>query len=249
MAKPAIFYDNRLADAAITASTTASGYAADNLSDWRPYTWWQPTALPATLTVDSGAAAAADYALVYGHDLFTNGCTVEVRGSTDNFAASDVLVASSTPADDEPFVVTFASASYRYWRLKITGSTVPSLAIAAIGAQLELAQYLPQGFDPVGREVQGQRNRNENGQPLGRVVDFEQWKQSITLQRVTWSWLRATFLPAWREHLRSSPFVFGWDIGTYAADIKLVTAGPQISSPHYSGSTCDLKFEISGVVT
>lgn len=252
MAYPTIFHDNRLADATVVASTTASGaeYAAANLVDWRPYTWWKPTALPATLTTDCATAKAADYALVYGHTLFTAGCTVEVRGSTDNFGASNVLVASLTPTSDSPFLITFGSVSYRYWRLRITGAaTMPALAIVAIGARMELPTWLPQPFDPLGRKIDGQSNKNENGQPLGRSIDFEGWKQSIRLERVTWAWVRTTWLPAWRAHLRSTPFVFAWETSLYPEDVKLVTAGEDFKTPHYSGSTCDLQFDMTGVVT
>lgn len=250
MAKPRILYDNRFGDATVAASTTASGFAAANVADWRPYTWWKPTALPATLTVDCASAKAADYALVYGHTLFTAGCTLEVRGSTDNFSASNVLVASVTPTSDAPLALWFNSVSYRYWRIRITGAaTMPALAIASIGARLELPTWLPQPFDPLTRKIDGQSNRSENGQPLGRAIDFELWKQPIKLERVTWAWLRTTWLPAWRAHLRSSPFVFAWEADLYPDDLKLVTAGEQFTSPHYAGSTADLQVELQGVVT
>ncbi|MFN7725146.1 MAG: hypothetical protein ACK5QH_08765 [Rubrivivax sp.] len=250
MAKPHIFYDNRLGDAAVVASSTASGFAASNVADWRPYTWWRPTALPATLTVDCGSARAADYALVHGHTLFSAGCTLEVRGSTDNFGASNVLVASLTPTSDEPQLLLFNSASFRYWRLRITGAaTMPALAIAAIGARLELPEWLGQPFDPLGRQIMGQSNRNERGQPLGRVVQFESWKEQIKLERVTWAWVRNVWLPAWRAHLRSSPFVLGWEVDLYPTDLKLVVAGDKFDTPHYSGSTCDLTFDVEAVVT
>lgn len=249
MSNPALYYDNRLGDAAVAASSTATGFAAANVADWRPYTWWKPTALPATLTVDCGSAKAADYALVYGHTLFSAGCTVEVRGSTDNFASSNVLVATLTPTSDEPFLITFASVSYRYWRLRITGAaTMPALAIAAIGAALTLPTGLPEGFDPVGRKVEGQSNRNEAGQPLGRVVHFESWTESLKLQKLAWSWIRGTWLPAWRAHLRASPFVFAWDPGNYPAELRLVTAGEQFTTPHMAGSRADLTVELKGVV-
>lgn len=249
MAKPTIFYDNRLGDAAITASSTAAGYAAANVADWRPYTWWSPASLPATLTVDCGAAADADYALVHGHTLGSNGCTLQVRASTDNFAASDVLVDSITPTDDEPFVLLFNSASYRYWRLAISSGTAPALAIAAIGERLTLPTWLPPPFDPIGRKIDGQTNRNENGQPLGRVIDFEMWRQHIRLQRVSQAWLLDTWLPAWRAHLRSTPFVFAWETDNYPEDLKLVTAAEQFTAPHHAGATADLDIELIGVVT
>src|SRR3954464_7747325 len=104
MASPKFLYDNRFNDAVPVASTTAAGdFNVLNLLDFRPYTWWKPTALPATVTIDSGSAKAADFAMIYGHDLFTQGATLEIRKSTDNFAANDVLVATKTPTSNDPF--------------------------------------------------------------------------------------------------------------------------------------------------
>jgi len=248
MGKPVILYDNRLADATPVASTTATGdFAAINLADFRPYTWWKPTALPATVTVDCGSAKAADLLTVFGHDLFTQGATLQVRGSTDNFAASDVLVGTITPTDNNPFLISFGSVSYRYWRLRITGTTMPSIACAILGARITLPTFLPQGFDPVGRKAEGQRNRSESGQPLGRVVTHETWKGKIRMQKVTWSWVRATWLPAWQAHLRSSPFAFAWDPDNYPAEIRLVTADEDFSTPHQAGSWADLDVDIMGI--
>ena len=248
MAKPAFYYDNRFADATPAASTTAAGFAVANLTDWRRYTWWKPTAIPATVTVDCASPKAADYALIVGHNLAATGCTVQVRGSTDNFATSDVLVATNTPTTDRPLLVTFGSVSYRYWRLRFITGTAPSIAIAAIGAAFELPTWLEQGFDPIGRSVEGIRNANANGQPLGRVVDFEQWQQRLTLRAVSWSWLRNTFEPAWRAHLRASPFGFCWEPGSYASEVRLVAAGDDFGTPHQAGSLADLTLDLQGVV-
>ena len=86
MQNPKIFHDNRLADGTPVASSTASGYNVLNLRDFRPYTWWKPDAMPATVTVDSGKPMQADSVFLCGHDLGTQGTVVEVRGSDDNFA-------------------------------------------------------------------------------------------------------------------------------------------------------------------
>lgn len=249
MANPLILFDNRLADAAPVASSTAAGYAVSNLTDWRPYTWWRPAALPANVTVDCGSAKAADYALVYGHNLATHGCALELRASTDNFATSDVLVATVTPTGNGPILLRWASVAYRYWRIRITGAgDEPALAIAAIGAALQAPIGLPQGFDPLGREVEGQANTNQDGQPLGRVVTYQRWKQQVTLQRVQRTWVRDAFLPAWDAHLRSAPFGWAWDADADPTNIRLVTAGPRLGVPHYSGGRCDLQMELSGVM-
>lgn len=251
MGYPKILHDNRLDDATPSASGTASGdYNVLYLRDWRPYTYWKPDALPATVTVNCGSAKAADYALLWGHQLYTGGCTVEIRGSTDNFSASDVLVATSTPTSDDPLFIAFASASYQYWRIKITGSTAPAIAIAAIGAAIELPAYLAQGFDPIGRALRGQQNTSIEGHPLGTVYDYEKWEETIKIENVSWSWVRDTFLPAWEAHLRAEPFGFVWEPTSYSDEVRLVSVkGGQFKTPHRAGSYADLDLPIYGVVT
>lgn len=247
---PRFFHDNRLSDAVPVASSTASGnFAAANLADWRPYTFWKAGVLPATVTVDSGVAKSVDYALLYGHDMKSVGASLEVRGSSDNFAASDVLVASGTPASDDSYLITFSSQSFRYWRLRFTGATPPSIAIAAAGVMLTAPEGIAQPFDPLGRKINGRSNRNENGHPLGRVISFEEWETTLTLDKVTWSWIRATFLPTWRSHLRATPFAFAWDTDAAPTEIVLVTAGMEFDTPHYKGSRADLRLKLSGVIT
>ncbi len=243
---PKILYDSRLADATPAASTTAAGTSALNLRDWRPYTWWKPTALPATVTVDCGAAKAADYAAVYNHDLATQGATLEVRGSTDNFSASNVLLASVTPTADTPILLTWASVAYRYWRFRITGSTMPSMAIAAIGAALDLPRRPKQGFDPVGRAAKGDTSLSEGGHPLGRAVSYEAWSESVTV-RTNWTWLRSTWLPAWKAALRGRPFLFAWDPTDHPDEIRLVMAGDSFRAPTLAGETVDLQFDVQGL--
>lgn len=76
-----ILFDNRLNDATPTASTTAAGFNVLNLRDWRPFTFWKPTALPATVTVDCGQARTVDMVAVVGHNINTSNCYVDVRGS------------------------------------------------------------------------------------------------------------------------------------------------------------------------
>ena len=247
---PKILHDNRLDDATPAASSTAAGdYNVLNLRDFRSYTWWKPSSLPATVTVDCGSAKSVDYWAVYGHDLFTGGCTIELRGSTDNFSASDVLVDTLTPANNNPFARLVNSVSYRYWRLRITGTTAPALAIAALGQVLDIPAYLASGFDPIGRVIKGQYNRSELGHPLGRTVKFEEWAESLRFELVTWAWVRATWLPAWRLHVGRDPFLFVWDPVSHLDEARLVAVKDQFKTPHRPGGYCDLSFDVAGVVS
>lgn len=250
--QPAILHDNRLDDGTPAASTTAAGFSVLNLRDWRPYTWWKPTILPASVTVDCGSAKSADYCLVWGHDLFTQGCTVEVRGSTDNFAASNVLIAGLTPTSNKPFLIQFASASYRYWRLTFTGGAImPSIAIAVIGTKLMVPAWFEDGFDPRGRTAKGQFNRSVEGHPLGRITEYEEWSETLKFPLVNgssgWTWLRNNFEPAWTAHLRDEPWVLVWDPDGHPTELMLVVAKDKFSSPHKSGGLMDLDIPVTGV--
>lgn len=246
---PKILYDNRLADAAPVVSSTAAGnFSVLNLADFRPYKSWKPTAMPATVTVDSGAVKSADSLVVWGHDLGSLAGTVEVRRSNDNFAANDVLVATHAPSTNKPFLRQFVFASDRYWRLRLTGAAAPTLAIAALGVGLEFPRRLTRGFDPLGRRLHGQTNRSETGLPLGKVIDFEEWSERISLRNLDWAWIRANWLPAWNAHLRASPFVIAWDPVDHADELRLVAVQDRFSAPHQAGQFANLDFEVSGLI-
>ena len=246
-AKPAILHDNRFADGAPVASDTAAGnFDVANLTDWLSFTWWKPASMPATATVDAGAAKSVNYWAVWGHDLGSQGATIELRKSNDNFAVNDVLVDSYTPPDDEPFARYVTTADEQSWRIRVTGASAPSLAIVAAGSLFEFPEYLEQDFDPVGREPHGRFNRSVKGQALGRETDFEAWSQQLYFRRVTRSWVRNSFLPAWQAHLRGSPFIFAWDRTTYPDEIRLASVDGGFETPHKSGTKADLSFEIGG---
>lgn len=240
---PKILYDNRFIDAVPVASSTAAGnYNVLNLRDWRPYTWWKPSAIPANVTVDSGSSKARDFFFVAGE-----AGTYEARGSTDNFAASNVLLATIVLAAAGMALVTFASQSHRYTRLRIPSGAAPAASIAAIGSALDFTRRLMQGFDPTMRQTEGQVNRSMKGHPLGSSIDFESWESQLQFRKVTWAWLRATFLPAWKAHLRGQPFAFAWDPVDHAAELYLVQSDGRMATPTQSGEFADLAFKVSAL--
>ncbi len=249
MSLPLILHENRLDDAAPVASTTAAGYDVLNLRDFRPYTLWKPTALPATVTVDCGSAKAADYAAVYNHTLGTCGCTLEIRGSTDNFSASNVLVASQAFTDDLPRVIPFSSVSYRYWRLRITGgATMPEIAIAAIGLKLEMPQEMMEPFGVRSRELHGAVNRSQSGHPLGNLALWREVELELAWNFLSRSFVRDTFLAAWEVHLEKEPFLFAWEPTTYPKEVWLLSAASKLEAPDRAGGRQDIKFQARGAL-
>jgi hypothetical protein len=248
MTGPLVLYESRLNDATPVASSTAAGFDVLNLRDARAYTFWKPSAMPATVTVDCGSSKSADYLAVYNHDLFSRGCTIEVRKSTDNFAANDVLVATHTPTDDKPFVLLFTSTSSRYWRIRVLTGTAPTLAIAMLGVRLEIPAGVREGFDPIGRSEISQFNRSIKGHALGIVTDFAEWKESLVFELVSWTWVRTTWAAAWDAWLKSEPWLFAWNPDSYPKETYLVTRDGQFSTPHRSGALTDLQVPVTGVI-
>lgn len=248
MTFPLVLYETRLLDAVPVASTTAAGFDVLNLRDARPYTFWKPTAIPATVTVDCATSKTADYCAIYGHDLFTTGCTVEVRKSTDNFAANDVLVDTHTPTDNKPIMRMFTSTSSRYWRLRFITGTAPTIAIAMFGNRLEIPVGVREGFDPIGRMVKSQYNRSNAGYPLGKVVQYREWKEKLSFELLSWTFARDTWKVAAEAWLESEPWLFSWNPDTYPKETWLVSIDGQWDTPHRGGTYCDLNIPVTGAL-
>ena len=101
----------------------------------------------------------------------------------------------------------------------------------------------------MGRASQLQANNNENGYPLGKIIDYDKWMQTLNFNGVNQAWLRSTFLPAWNASLRGSPSVFGWNTGDYPAELYLVGTSGTFKTSHDLPTTANLSFDINGVVT
>ena len=242
-----VFFDTVFDDSGSTLAEPPEANPA-NVTDCRPYTYWTPPALPATLTSNSASTRAADYALILYHNLFSCGCTVEVWGSDDAFATAGTLLGSNTPTNDrDAALILFTSASYKSWRLNITGTATPTIAIAMIGARLELPRNVQEGFDPIGRAAMGP-DADKEGTPVGRLTLYEKWEESVTLSLISPTWIRESFVPAWDLHLQHTPFAFAWNPEDYPEETLLVSSSDgQFAAPH-SGLWSNLTFKITGVI-
>lgn len=249
MTGPLFLYDSRLADAVPVASSTAAGFDVLNLRDLRDFTFWKPTALPATITVDCGSAKFVDSFAVYAHNLGSTGCTIEVRKSTDNFGANDVLVDTNTPTDDKPILRLIASQSSRYWRLRITTGALPTLAMAILGNRLEVPVIGPkESFDPLGRTIRSTQNRSVKGRALGQVLDARVWNQNVVFELVTWTWLRTVWQAAAELSLEVQPFLFAWNPDAYPKEVWHTIIDGQWNTPHRAGGYTDLTVPLAGVM-
>lgn len=126
---------NNLADATattVTASEAATGFPASNIQETFRQVRWRSNNVTGTKTVtfDLGSSKALTVAGLLDHNM-TSAATVQLRKSSDNFVANDVLVATFTMSrtDDDsetvildPAVAYITSTSERYWRISIADS-------------------------------------------------------------------------------------------------------------------------------
>jgi hypothetical protein len=108
----------------ITASSEASSsLAGSNVAhEFKTKVWRTGTSSAAeSIVLDLLSAKAATSLILFAHTLTGSDTSLELRGSTDNFAASDVLVATLAYAAGT-IKATFSTATYRYWKVKFTKS-------------------------------------------------------------------------------------------------------------------------------
>lgn len=243
MSNPVIGYTNHFETGTVSASSEATDFEVEKAFDWFTYDYWKPTGFSSEhMTVDMGSATAADYWAVFAHDAHTQGSSLQLRGSTDNFSSSDVLVDSATPTTSSVIMRSFSSVSYRYWRLLISGgSAATSIGVAMVGPRLDMLDGMQVGFIPPTMSYSDKvlNNQSHGGQFLGRSVIREGARGTMRFTLMTPAWIRSDWMP-FLDHARIKPFVLSWDETNYPAEAAYCWTEKSITPPRYSHTTYQL---------
>jgi hypothetical protein len=121
----------------VAASSAAAGFDAVFAQNSETWQFWRPTALPATWELTFAVASTVSYFGIAGHDLGTAGATVIYE--TWNGANWDTRVTHS-PADNSPIFGLLVPRSIAKARIRITGVTLPHVAVIYFGAVIEFPQ-------------------------------------------------------------------------------------------------------------
>jgi len=257
-----LFGYNNLFDTAsvITPNNTpATGFEIQNAYDWRLVTWWQSSVAASymTVTLDMGSAVSADYVAMAGHNVFSTlgaNAKISVHGSTDNFSASDVTVATFDVDTDGPILGTFNSASYRYWRITIyeTGlathqSLVGHLCLGArYSAPAELRAGLKLPYEAIKDDIRN--NVAQKGNHIGRSVISQGVGSRLEVDLLDMTEVRGnirTFL----AHAVKKPFFFVMDEVNYPNDVVWMWTEGQIDTPGGGSQYQKIGFNYNGVIT
>ena len=224
---PRIGYENRLRDTGLVVTTSTAETDAEGESVINGLTWdfWQPTAVPGTITFTFSEAITADYCGVAGHTLTETGNDIELQYWDGLSPGSFVSLGSVLPGNEtgnKTILFLFDSVSSAIWRLIVDGgttTTMPVLGAVSIGTSLVVERNIYGGHTPItlSKNTVIRPQTSEGGQFLGRSIIREGASTTITLNNLTAPWVRSDFFP-FMESARSFPFFFAWRATAAFAD-------------------------------
>jgi hypothetical protein len=224
-----IGYRSILTAANLSGTVGASGFPLAAIINPATYERYTPSAMPAEIVCDVGAAALVDYVAIAAHNLGTKAATVYLESSTDNVAWTTRL--TMTPADDTTIIGIIAAVSARYWRLRIAGATAPTVGVVYLGQVLTMPRTIYGGHTPItlARVTAVRPVLSETGQWLGATQERKGFKTSFAWKNLTAAWYRENFDPFVATNPRARPFFIAWRPKTFPAEAAYCWANDDIS--------------------
>lgn len=216
---PTILWNNLLLGKTLAASTEAVDYPKENIRTENTVKAWRPTALPATISVDLGSSTAVDSFAIVGHDCGTKGNTILLQSSPDN--SSWTTRCTVIPTDNTTILGLFTSFSDRYWRLEISGGTVPTLSVWTLSQRFNMPAGVKPPYTPMwlAQDIDLLTGMTMGGQFLGNRVLRKGGRTTISLVALETGFVETTLIP-FREHFNSGKaFVFASSPSVFAKDV------------------------------
>jgi len=229
-----IGYDSILTTSNISGTTAEDNYPLSAIVNPATYERYTPTSIPATITVDAGAAVEVDYLGIGAHTLGTNGNTVKIESSSDDVTYTKQ--AEFIPGDDTAIMSLFEEVTARYWKITISNGTAPQIGVVHIGKALAMQRPIYGGHSPLNlsRVTAVRPNMSETGQFLGATEERRGLKTSFSWKNLTASWYRANFDPFVSTNPQVAPFFIAWRPTDFPNEVGYCWATGDIS-PSNSG--------------
>lgn len=254
---PRILWDTigRRSGIVITPSTEAAGFEGVNAVDERTFSFWRPTALPATLEFQITAAEECDYAMIAAHTLGTSQSIVSFE-SYDG-ASWQAWSAQVSPGSDKVLAFMNARVTANRFRLKVDSNAVspamPSVGVVYIGKALAMERGTPLNYAPITmrRKTEARPQLADKGALLGRSIQRQGVVGEIAFNYLTASFVRASFDP-FIEAARTHPFGWVWAPIDFPAEVAYLwtPSGSEDIRPDYANlqDRMNVKFNVTGIV-
>jgi hypothetical protein len=219
---PTVLWNNLLIGKTLAASSEAVDYPKENIRTENTIKAWRPTALPAQLSVDLGSSTSVDSFALVGHDCGTKGNTILLQSSPDNSVWTTRCTV--VPTDNTTVMGLFTAFSARYWRINISGGTVPTISVFMLSQRFNLPAGVKPPYNPVwlSQDYELLTASTMGGQFMGNRVLRKGGRTNISLVSFETVFVSTTLLP-FREHYNSGKaFVFAASPSVFAQDVGYV---------------------------
>lgn len=230
-----IGYRSILTAANLSGTAGTTGFPLAAIVNPATYERYTPSAMPAEIVCDAGAAVAVDYVAIAAHNLGSKGCMVILESSSDNVTWTTHL--AIIPTDDTTIIGLIGAISARYWRLSIYGSSAPTIGVVYLGQVLTMPRNIYGGHTPItlARVTAVRPTLSETGQWLGATQERKGFATSFAWKNLTAAWYRANFDPFVATNPRARPFFIAWRPKTFPAETAYCWATDDIK-PSNSGT-------------
>jgi hypothetical protein len=256
MAYPRFIWEDRienLAAAAITASTSATGYPASNVKDRREYTQWESGVAGGAewLMFDFGAPVQVKALGIAGHNLNSAGAT-NITLNADNAGAGHPLanniVAAFSPPNDRA-LANFFTNTYRYWELYFPAVVSKPLQIGVVFLAVDYLQFenlVTFPFDPDRQVGHYAEKIGDSGHLLGVLEMFKERVFTINIPFQSQAWTANSFWPFINTNGRK-PFFFAFDYVNRPAEVSYVRITSSDITAPYNQVWRSTTLELSGL--
>lgn len=234
MEKPLFIYGDYPAGATVTLANAATGQVGADILLANEDTYVSPAATTLTITIDLLSPVACGVFAIAGENL--GGVTVELRGSTDNFSASNVsLSAAAALAGTTAAWHAYTPASYRYLRFIFTGATITTRVYHMAVGPVRLLPYMEDGADLDSYTVAVNHITSPQGHFLGTQKQKAERKLSLNWGQVDDNEYASFSLWAAACYYRPQAFFFVPDSGVTACHFGYLEQSYKFSAPMKKG--------------
>lgn len=209
---PLIGWHNVVTFSGLSATSSATGYPATNLSTVSTIDMWRAADDTEQVVTLTGVDDIVDYVAIARHNLGSAGIEASVETlAADVEADWEEVFAGVLPGSDAPHMLRFAAAPVIGVRLRLQAGDAPAeIAAMRIGKALRLQRGLQADFVPFHRAITTDKldGENEFGDFLGSIVTRQQIATTATINHLTDAWYEENMAPFVRAANEGDPFFF-----------------------------------------
>lgn len=194
-------------DATATATSSAVGNPAVNVTNPNTFSSWRATASNAILTLDFGTAKPFDAIGISAHNMATSGdasCTLfySIDGSTY------VAIASVTTLTNEDIILMFSQVTARFVQLRVDGPAA-NIGVVAVGKRLIFPSCPAGDYVPLHHARRYEKEFNHSTR--GAMINNRSWSAGAETEVDAWYVTRAfadNELPPFENHYNRGGYFF-----------------------------------------